>query len=98
MTEAMKWMLWIKQFLQNLDLKQNEYVTAVIKVHQTNQECSVHSETKHIGMRDIGYDWLLKKIHIEKKIIQLICLQESVWILIESQIVLSVLSGLKGDY
>ncbi len=68
-------MLWMKQFLQDLGLKQDECV-----VHCDSQSAfdlsknsTYHSRTKHINVR---YHWIrlvvdqqliqLKKIHIEK--------------------------------
>ena len=73
-TEAGKEMLWMKRFLQELDLKQDEYV-----VHCDSQSAmdlsknaTYHSRTKHI---DVRYHWIrevmekqemkLKKIHTE---------------------------------
>jgi hypothetical protein len=74
-TEAGKEMLWMKQFLQDLGLKQDEYV-----VHCDSQSAldlsknsTYHSWMKHI---DVRYHWLrlivdqqlmqLKKIHTDK--------------------------------
>uniref|UniRef100_A0A2N9I3V5 CCHC-type domain-containing protein n=1 Tax=Fagus sylvatica TaxID=28930 RepID=A0A2N9I3V5_FAGSY len=74
-TEAGKEMLWMKRFLQDLGLKQDEYV-----VHCDSQSAldlsknsTYHSRTKHI---DVRYHWLrlivdqqlmqLRKIHTDK--------------------------------
>uniref|UniRef100_A0A2N9HFH0 Uncharacterized protein n=1 Tax=Fagus sylvatica TaxID=28930 RepID=A0A2N9HFH0_FAGSY len=74
-TEVGKEMLWMKWFLQDLGLKQDEYV-----VHCDSQSAldlsktsTYHSRTKHI---DVRYHWLrlivdqqlmqLRKIHIDK--------------------------------
>uniref|UniRef100_A0A2N9HS85 Integrase catalytic domain-containing protein n=1 Tax=Fagus sylvatica TaxID=28930 RepID=A0A2N9HS85_FAGSY len=74
-TEARKEMFWMKRFLQDLGLKQDEYV-----VHCDSQSAldlsknsTYHSRTKHIAVR---YHWLrlivdqqlmqLRKIHTDK--------------------------------
>uniref|UniRef100_A0A2N9HLM6 Integrase catalytic domain-containing protein n=1 Tax=Fagus sylvatica TaxID=28930 RepID=A0A2N9HLM6_FAGSY len=76
-TEAGKEMLWMKRFLQDLGLKQDEYV-----VHCDSQSAldlsknsMYHSRTKHI---DVRYHWLrlivdqqlmqLRKIHTDKNL------------------------------
>ena len=60
-TEAGKEMLWIKQFLQELDLKQKDYI-----VHCNSQSTidlskntMYHARTKHI---DVRYHWIRKAI------------------------------------
>ena len=73
--EASKEMLWLKRFLQELGLKQSEYV--VFCDSQSAMDLSknsmYHARTKHI---DVRYHWLrvvieeqlmkLKKIHTNK--------------------------------
>ncbi|CAN0915054.1 Retrovirus-related Pol polyprotein from transposon TNT 1-94, partial [Linum grandiflorum] len=73
--EAGKEMLWLKRFLQELGLKQSEYV--VFCDSQSAMDLSrntmYHSRTKHI---DVRYHWLrdvieeqmmkLKKVHTDK--------------------------------
>ena len=74
-TEAGKEMPWMKRFLQELDLKQRDYI-----VHCDSQSAidlskniMYHAKTKHI---DVRYHWIrkaieeqpfqIKKIHIDK--------------------------------
>uniref|UniRef100_A0A2N9IRB9 Integrase catalytic domain-containing protein n=1 Tax=Fagus sylvatica TaxID=28930 RepID=A0A2N9IRB9_FAGSY len=80
-TEAGKEMLWMKRFLQDLGLKQDEYV-----VHCDSQSAldlsknsTYHSRTKHI---DVRYHWLrlivdqqlmqLRKIHTDKNLVDML--------------------------
>uniref|UniRef100_A0A2N9EWM8 Integrase catalytic domain-containing protein n=1 Tax=Fagus sylvatica TaxID=28930 RepID=A0A2N9EWM8_FAGSY len=74
-TEAGKKMLWMKRFLQDLGLKQDEYVVHCDSQNALNlsKNSTYHSRTKHI---DVRYHWLrlmvdqqlmqLRKIHTEK--------------------------------
>ena len=73
--EASKEMLWLKRFLRELGLKQDEYV--VFCDNQSAMDLSknamYHARTKHI---DVRYHWLrdvieakeikLKKVHTDK--------------------------------
>ena len=71
-TEAGKEMLWLKRFLQELGLRQDEYVVFCDSqsAMDLSKNVAYHSRTKHI---DVRYHWLrdvidkklmkLKKIH-----------------------------------
>ena len=73
-TEAAKEMLWMKRFVQELGLMQDEYVVFCDSqsVMDLSKNTSYHSRTKHI---DVRYHWLrdiigkelmkLKKIHTD---------------------------------
>ncbi|CAN0860294.1 Retrovirus-related Pol polyprotein from transposon TNT 1-94 [Linum grandiflorum] len=73
--EAGKEMLWLKRFLQELGLKQSEYVVFCDSqsAMDLRRNTMYHSRTKHI---DVRYHWLrdvieeqmmkLKKVHTDK--------------------------------
>ena len=60
-TEAGKEMLWMKQFLQELDLKQKDYIVHCDSQSATDlsKNITYHARTKHI---DVRYHWIKKAI------------------------------------
>lgn len=67
-TEACKDLLWLKEFLQELGLKQEKYVLycdSQSAIH-LSKNSSFHSRTKHI---DVRYHWIREAL--DKKLLQL---------------------------
>ena len=64
-TEAAKEMLWIKRFVQELGLMQDEYVVFCDSqsAMDLSKNTSYHSRTKHI---DVRYHWL--RVSLEKSL------------------------------
>ena len=60
-TEARKDMLWMKRFLQELDLKQRDYIVHCNSQSAINLSKNImyHARTKHI---DVRYHWIRKAI------------------------------------
>ena len=54
-TEVEKEMLWMKRFVQELGLMQDEYVVFCDSYMDLSKNTSYHSRTKHI---DVRYHWL----------------------------------------
>ena len=60
-TKAGKEMLWMKQFLQELDLKQRDYIVHCYSQSaiDLSKNTMYHARTKHI---DVRYHWIRKAI------------------------------------